>query len=175
MSKSPAKPSRRWKSWLLEAAIFLAVFVAIQAWQQRDVPTGPAPATAGRLADGRNFDLIAWRASHPDRPVALHFWAEWCPICATEESSVSSVAADWPVMTVAMQSGTGEEVARHLADKGLAWPALVDGDGRIAAGYGLKAVPAFVVIDRNGTIRSISTGYTSELGMRLRLWWVDRF
>jgi thiol-disulfide isomerase/thioredoxin len=162
------------KRWLLEAGLFLAVFLAIQAWQQRDVPAGPAPVTVGTLADGLSFDLSAWRARHPGRPVALHFWAEWCPICATEEGSVSSVAADWPVMTVAMQSGSADQVARHLKDKGLAWPALVDSDGHIAAAYGLKGVPAFIVIDRQGVIRSVSVGYTSELGMRLRLWWVGR-
>jgi len=175
MPTSPTKPSRRWKRWLLDAAIFLAVFVAIQAWQQRDVPSGPAPVTVGSLADGQGFDLNAWRAGHPGSPVALHFWAEWCPICSTEDGSISALSEDWPVMSVAMQSGTAEQVAAHLRKKGLAWPALVDGDGRIAAGYGLKGVPALVVIDRNGTIRSVSTGYTTELGMRLRLWWADRF
>ena len=162
------------KRWALELAIFVAALWAIQAWQQRDVPDGPAPATAGILADGQPFDLNAWRARHPG-PVALHFWAEWCPICRTEEGSITSVAADWPVMTVAMQSGPPGQVSRHLAGKGLAWPALMDSDGGIAAAYGLRGVPAFVVIDRSGAIRSVSVGYTSELGMRLRLWWAERY
>lgn len=164
----------KWRRWLLEIALFAGVFIAIQAWQQRDVPRGPAPITAGTLADGQAFDLSAWRQRHPDTPVALHFWAEWCPICSTEEGSITAVAADWPVMTVAMQSGTAEQVRQHLREKGLAWPTLVDADGRIAAGYGLKGVPAFVVIGRDGAIRSVSTGYTSELGMRARLWWAAR-
>ncbi len=168
------RPSRAsLKRWLWDAVILLAVFLAIQAWQQRDVPKGPAPATAGILADGQTFDLKTWRTSHPDQPVALHFWAEWCPICSTEEGSVTSVLADWPVMTVAMQSGTAEQVVGHLRKKGLDWPTLVDPAGHIAASYGLKGVPAFVVIDRDGTIRSVSTGFTSELGMRLRLWWAE--
>lgn len=163
------------KRWLLEAGLFLAVILAIQAWQQRDVPAGPAPATVGTLADGRAFDLNAWRAGHAGRPVGLHFWAEWCPICSAEEGSVTSLLADWPVMTVAMQSGTADQVVSHLDKKGLTWPALVDLDGRIAAAYGLKGVPAFVVIGPEGGIRSVSIGYTSELGMRLRLWWAERF
>lgn len=164
----------KWRRWLLEIVLFAGMFIAIQAWQQRDVPRGPAPVTAGTLADGQVFDLSAWRQRHPDTPVALHFWAEWCPICSTEEGSITAVAGDWPVMTVAMQSGTADQVRQHLRDKGLAWPALVDADGRIAAAYGLKGVPAFVVIGRDGAIRSVSTGYTSELGMRARLWWAAR-
>lgn len=174
MPQSPTRPARRWPRWLLEAGLFLAALLAIQAWQQRDVAKGPAPAILGTLADGQAFDLAAWRAGHPGRPVALHFWAEWCPICTAEEGSVTSVMADWPVLSVAMQSGTADQVAGHLKARGLAWPALVDADGRIAAAYGLKGVPAFIVIDGGGTIRSVSTGYTSEMGMRLRLWWANQ-
>ncbi len=161
--------------WLIEAAIFAVVLLAIQAWQQRDIPSGKAPQTGGYLADGQAFCLNDWREHHPDKVVALHFWAEWCPICKTEEGSITSVAKDWPVISVAMQSGTAEQVKAHLKQEGLAWSTLVDSTGRIASDYGLKGVPAFVVIDRNGIIRSVSTGYTSELGMRARLWWAARF
>lgn len=160
---------------LVDVVLIVAVVLGIQAWQQRDVPTGAAPDIVGTLADGRDFDLARWRADYPGRPVALHFWAEWCPICGKEEGSVSAVLAGWPVMTVAMQSGPAPEVADHLRRRHLSWPAVVDAEGRIAAAYGLKGVPAFVVIDRHGAIRSVSTGYTTELGMRLRMWWAARF
>lgn len=129
----------------------------------------------GKLANGEEFSLGAWRTAHAESAVALHFWAEWCPICATEAGSVTAVAEDWPVMTIAMQSGAAEQVASYLRGQGLSWPALVDADGRVTASYGLKGVPAFVVIDHRGVIRSVSTGYTTELGMRLRLWWAERF
>jgi len=171
MTQTDPKPRPKWRRWLPEILVFAASFLAIQAWQQRDIPSGIHPQTGGYLASGEAFTLSDWRGKHPDRPVALHFWAEWCPICTTEEGSITSVSQDWPVMTVAMQSGAGEQVLQQLKDKGLNWPALVDTDGRIAAAYGLKGVPAFVVIDRQGNIRSVSTGYTSEIGMRLRLWW----
>ncbi|HEX8980971.1 MAG TPA: protein disulfide oxidoreductase [Parasulfuritortus sp.] len=173
------EPSRRRasriKRWLIEAAVFAAIFFAVQAWQQRDVPHGAAPGIVGTLADGRPFELDAWRKAHAGHAVALHFWADWCPICKTEEGSVSALSKDWPVMTVAMSSGSAAQVASYLSKKGLAWPALVDTDGRIAAAYGLKGVPALIVIDRQGAIRSASIGYTSEWGMRLRLWWAEHF
>jgi len=165
----------RWRRWLIDAAILAFVFFAIQAWQQRDIPSGKAPQTGGYLADGQAFCLNDWREHHPGKVVALHFWADWCPICKTEEGSITSVSRDWPVITVAMQSGPPEKVMQHLKAKGLDWSTLVDSDGRISSGYGLKGVPAFVVIDRNGIIRSVSTGYTSEWGMRARLWWAARF
>lgn len=173
MTPTVPDPRPKWQRWLLEILVFLAVFLAIQAWQQRDVPSGKHPQTGGYLADGEAFCLNHWREQHPGKAVALHFWADWCPICSTEEGSITSVAQDWPVMTVAMQSGAAWQVTKHLKEKGLNWPALVDERGHIAAAYGLKGVPAFVVIDRDGVISSVSTGYTSEAGMRLRLWWAN--
>jgi thiol-disulfide isomerase/thioredoxin len=167
--------TRRILRWLLEAAILLAALLAIQAWQQRDVPSGPAPNFAGQLTDGGVITLSDWRARHPGRAVALHFWAEWCPICKAEAGSVTALQADHPVLTVAMQSGPAAQVAGYLVREGLAWQSLIDADGGVAASYGLKGVPAWVVIDGKGNIRSVSTGYTTELGMRLRLWWAERF
>jgi hypothetical protein len=78
-------------------------------------------------------------------------------------------------MPIAMQSGGAAQVLKHLQNKGLNWPALVDAHGRAAGAYGLKGVPAFIVLDRQGNIRSVSVGYTSEAGMRVRLWWAERF
>ena len=40
--------------------------------------------------------------------------------------------------------------------------------------FGFFAVPVFVVIDAQGQIRHPQIGYTSELGMRARLW-LSRF
>jgi thiol-disulfide isomerase/thioredoxin len=166
--------SRKLLRWFAEAAFLVAVFLAVQAWQKRDVAFGPAPTFDARLTDGTETSLAAWRAAHPGRPVALHFWADWCPICKTVESGVDAVAKDWPVLTVAMQSGPAARVAGYLRDQGLNWPTVVDEQGAVATAYGLRGVPAFVVIDRDGAIRFVELGYTSELGMRLRLWWAGR-
>ncbi len=164
----------KWWRWLAEALFFLAIFLAIQAWQKRAVVTGPAPEIAGSSVDGTALSLSGWRAAHPDRAMALYFWAEWCPICKGVAGSVDAVGEDWPVLTVAMQSGTATEVAAYLRGQGRNWPTLLDPDGLLAAAYGLRGVPAFIVLDRNGAIRFAEIGYTSEIGMRLRLWWANR-
>mgnify|MGYP000119602996 CR=1 FL=1 len=127
----PPKPveRHRWLRWALDAALIVLVIVAVQLWQTRHVPFGAAPDFAGPLATGGAMRLAAWRADHPGRPVAVYFWADWCPICKAQQGSVASLAGDWPVLTVAMQSGPPAEVARVLAERGLAWPTVVDEDG----------------------------------------------
>jgi thiol-disulfide isomerase/thioredoxin len=162
---------RRWTRWVAEIGLVVSVLFAVQWWQARDVPSGPAPAFAAPMADGRSGSLAGWRAAHPDKTVALYFWADWCPICKAQEGSVDALRADFPVLTVAMQSGNAAAVAKVLRERGLDWPTAIDADGSIAARFGLHGVPALVVVDGRGAIRSVMVGYTTELGMRLRLWW----
>lgn len=164
----------RWRSHLATLAMVLVALLAAHFWQTRNVPGGPAPdfsALAVSTQDGAVLSLAQWRAAHPGRPVALNFWAEWCPICKLEQGNVTGVAADWPVLTVAMRSGDADAVRRVLAERGLDWATVVDPRGEIAAAYGVTAVPAFIVIGADGELRAGSVGYTSSLGMRLRLWW----
>ena len=122
-------------------------------------------------ADGRALSLAEWRAAHPGQAVGVYFWAEWCPICTAQEGTIDGVQADYPVLTVAMQSGDAAAVNKVLAERGLDWTTAIDADGRIAQTYGLRGVPAFVIVDPAGQIRSVSLGYTTGWGLRTRLWW----
>jgi len=174
LSGAPASPPprrRRWLRWAAEIGLVVLAVVALQWWQARDVPRGPAPSFAAPLAGGGSVSLAEWRAAHPGQTVGVYFWADWCPICKAQEGSVDALRADWPVLTVAMQSGDAAAVARVLRDRGLDWPTAIDADGRIAARFGLHGVPALVVIDGRGEIRSVLVGYSTGPGMRLRLWW----
>lgn len=167
----------QWKSHLGTLSLVLVVFLAVQAWQTRDVPSGPVPDLTFTLIqpDGSRTTttLGAWRSAYPDQPVALHVWAEWCPICRTEEHSITRLVRDAPVLTIAMQSGQPDAVARVLAQRQLPWPTAIDPRGDMARALGFRAVPAFVVLDGQGRLRGASVGYTSEIGMRLRLWWAS--
>lgn len=175
----------RWRSHLGTLAMLVAVVVAVDAWRARHVPSGPAPDWTATVVMHRDVPaalhsqitgsvtLEQWRALHPGQPVALHIWAEWCPYCKLEESSVTQVAADWPVLTIASRSGDAAQVARWLARRQLPWVAVVDPSGAVSAGYGLSVVPAWIVIDPAGHVSSVTTGYTTEWGMRARLWWAS--
>jgi len=169
---------RNWRSHALTLLVMLAVVLGVNAWQTRRIPDGTAPAFSAPLAGapaGTLISLDEWRARHPGRAVALHVWAEWCPICRMEEGSVTAVQADWPVLTIAMRSGEAAQVARVLDQRQLHWSAAVDTSGSLSARYGLQAVPAFIVLDAQGNIRHAAVGYTTEPGMRVRLWLAQHF
>ena len=124
------------------------------------------------MLNGQSFDLKQFQQQHPNQAIALIFWAEWCPICRTEEHSISRLVNDSKlvVIPVATQSGSADEVRRVLNERGYRWNMLLDESGTLLSAFGLAGVPSFLVIDADGRIRHVQTGYTSELGMRVRLW-----
>jgi len=162
---------RRWVRYLTEALVFVAIFAAIATWQKRHMAEGPAPTLVATTLAGDPFDLHAPRAG----PVLVHFWASWCPVCKAEEGTIEALAADPErrVITIAMESGDAAEVRAHLAERGLELPVIVDEQGRLAAAWGVRGVPATFVVDATNAIRFREMGYTTGPGLRLRLWWAE--
>ncbi len=156
-----------WRRRALNLLLFIVLIGGIRAWQHRDMANGAAPPLTGMRLDGSVYTL----ATKPGQPVLVHFWATWCPICRTEQESIAAVAHDRPnTITIAMQSGSPGEVARYLAKEGVNYPVLNDPEGRLASAWGVHAVPASFIVSPDGQIRFIEVGYTTELGLRLRLW-----
>ena len=103
-------------------------------------------------------------------PAIIYFWAQWCGICSMMQGAVSAVAADYPIITVALRSGADGEVKQYAQQKHLPWLVVNDPQGDIARIYGVKAVPALFFINPAGNIVFTSVGYTSEWGLRFRAW-----
>ncbi len=145
------------------------VILGVRFWQQQGVVSGPAPTLTGVLLDQKHFSLAAMKG----QPVLVHFWATWCPVCGAEQDTIEALAKDHPTITVAMQSGAAAAVAEHLNKEALSFPVLNDPDGAISAQWGVRAVPTSFVVDGAGQIRFVEVGYTTSLGLRLRLWWAS--
>ena len=167
MSADKQTKSKVWLRRVIEVLLVVALIAGIRAWQQRDIVSGPAPSLQGVLLDGKAYIL----ATKPERPVLVHFWATWCPVCRAEQGAIEAIARDNSnIITVAMQSGSRDEVMKHLREQGLSFPVVNDPDNRISAAWGVHAVPASFIIDRDGQIRFVEIGYTTGVGLWLRLW-----
>ena len=157
---------RKWLRWVRDILLVVLAIGAVQWWQKRDLVAGAAPPLAGQLLDGGWVDLQEYRGN----PVLVHFWASWCPICRAEEGSIDSIAQDLPVLTVATGSGSEADIRSYLNDNRLAFPVLLDDTGKLARQWGIVGVPTSFVIDPKGQIAFATVGYTTEIGLRLRLW-----
>jgi thiol-disulfide isomerase/thioredoxin len=175
--RAALRDPKRWKRWALEALALLGIIVAITFWQNRGLPAGMAPELAGINSEGDVVSLAEMRKAESGlaRPTLVVFWATWCPVCRSEEDNIETVARDWPVLSVAMQSGDAEAVDDHIVARRLTVPAVIDDDADIAERWGVKSVPTHFIVDATGKIRFRMVGYASEYGLRARLWWVEQF
>ncbi|MDO8787285.1 MAG: redoxin family protein [Sulfuritalea sp.] len=167
---NPFTPIKRWQRWLLEGSLIIAVILGAQYYQTRGLPEGVAPPLEGLRTDGSPA-----RVGAGDTATLVAFWATWCPVCAAEEGNIVAVAKDHRVVSVAMQSGDAATVTRHLKERDIELPALVDADGRHATNWQVRGVPTHFVVDAAGNIRFRVVGYATTWGLKARLWWAETF
>ncbi len=103
-------------------------------------------------------------------PAIIYFWAEWCGVCKMMQQPLSQITEDYPVLTVAVKSGDKNAVQNYLNEKSLIWEVVNDPAGNIANQYQARGVPSIFFLNKTGEIVLTTTGYTSEIGLRLRLW-----
>lgn len=160
-------PTRKWLKRGLNVFVFIVIIMAVRTWQQRDTVKGVAPPLKGVLLDGKPYVL----PEKPVQPILVHFWATWCPICRAEQGSIESLAHDnFKVITVAMQSGNNALVQQYMREQGTSFATLNDADNLISSTWGVHGVPASFIVDTDGKIRYTEIGFTTEIGLRLRLW-----
>lgn len=165
-----APKKRRWVRWLIEFLIIMLIIFGIRAWQHRGMLDGEAPDFEYKSLSGESIHLDNYRG----KPVLLHFWASWCPMCEMEQGSISAISEDWQVITVAFQSGGADDVERYMERRDItSWTTIVDEDGSLSEKFGIHGVPTSYVLDAEGTIRFREVGLTSGWGLRLRLWMAD--
>ncbi|RJT13233.1 protein disulfide oxidoreductase [Klebsiella pneumoniae] len=129
------------RRWLRELAVWLLIGAAVSlAVDYFRQPALPQNVSATSL---QTLDgrTLDLHAMSQQKPLLLYVWATWCGVCRYTTPSVASLAADsGNVLTVALRSG----------DK-------------------IQVTPTLVVISQ-GEVKSVTTGWTSGWGMRLRLW-----
>jgi thiol-disulfide isomerase/thioredoxin len=143
----------------------LVVVFAITSYQQRNMTTGPAPELAG--------------IDYSDGPTLVYFWGSWCPVCKTTSPFVSTLAhenslaqedAGAQIISIALSSGSDNEINDYLQEHGYQFDTLNDDNGQVSKQWGVAVTPSIFIINAKGEIRYTSTGMTSLWGMKLRLW-----
>lgn len=160
---------RVYRHWSFRLVLLLLAVLVVRAFQQRGVAEGKAPPLEGYDLQEQVVSLQAFEG----KAVLVHFWSSWCGVCQAMAGNVRSVSQDYPVIAVASHSGGAAEVSAYLEKEGLSLPVLLDPEGELASRYGVSSLPTSFVIGKSGRIHSAEVGYTTEAGLRLRLWLAD--
>lgn len=106
-----------------------------------------------------------------EKPLLIHFWATWCPICELEANNIEKISKDYQVITITTQSGNNKEIKKYLGKNHLTFKVVNDENGFLTRQFNIKAFPTTFIYDKNQNLNFSEVGYTSTLGLYLRMWW----
>jgi peroxiredoxin len=137
----------------------LVLLAAAQAASAKVAANTQAPDFTLRQIDGPNLRLGEQRG----RVVMVNFWATWCGPCRVELPHLSRLhdkyrSSGFLLLGVNIDEDPAQ--AKALAAKlGLKFPVLLDTDKKVVGTYDLSAMPATVLIDKDGRVRHLHRGY----------------
>lgn len=150
--------SRLWLAGLLLAAVAAC----------SPAPDEPAPrhiaAFTAKDTDGQPADLASLRG----KVVLLNAWATWCKPCRQEIPFLSALqsregARGLTVVGVSVDAAADREAVLAAVPRlGLRYTVWLDPEARIESLAGTNAVPASVLIDREGVVRWRHVGVVRE-------------
>ena len=152
----PDTTCRNRRTLLLLATLLLNAGVATAAMLE---PSRAAPDFTLRSVDGPNLRLQEQRG----RVVLVNFWASWCGPCRQEMPHLNKLYDKYRgsgFVLLGVNIDDNARTATELAAKlGLRFPVLLDTDKTVSRLYEMGAMPATVVIDREGRVRYLHRGY----------------
>ncbi|WP_224249956.1 peroxiredoxin family protein [Hyalangium gracile] len=162
---------RWWIRWGVDLAVAALLFMAVMAWQTRNLPGAGtlAPDFQLRTLAGEQVRLSDLRG----KPVLLAFWAPWCGVCKVESSTLSAVRRTVGdrahVLTVAVAYEDEADVRRFVQEQGADYPVLL-GESGLSRSFRVDRFPTTFILSPDGRIEQATVGYTTRLGLLWRLW-----
>ena len=122
-------------------------------------PSAIAPDFTLRSVGGANLRLAEQRG----QVVMVNFWATWCGPCRQEMPHLSRLYDKYRASGFLLLGVNIDDDPRAAADLairlGVHFPVLLDTDKKVSRAYDMSAMPATLLIDRDGRVRQVFRGY----------------
>lgn len=150
--------------WGVDLLLIWLIFFSITSWQTKDLISEKeqAPSFILTSLSGKAYSLI-------DQKTILYFFSPSCTICHLSIGNLETLKRDdITIYAIALSYRSHEEVEQFVKEKELTIPILL-GNSEIMRQYKISAFPTYYILDEHQKIESYDIGYTTELGMKLRM------
>ncbi|MEW6686010.1 MAG: TlpA disulfide reductase family protein [Candidatus Edwardsbacteria bacterium] len=155
-------------------SFFLGIFLTIPAYAQDSLKMGDrAPTFYLKTLHNNDFYLSDYcgkprnKKSKQERNVViLSFWATWCKPCQEEIPFLEEIQGKFGLDSLRIfLVASGEEkqtIEDSVFTRVISLPVLFDKYSRVKRLYQVENLPTLFIIDREGTIRWIKTGFSEQ-------------
>lgn len=109
---------------------------------------------------------------HANKPILIHFWATWCPVCKVEAPNIQILSKHYNVITIAVKSNI-DQINNYMEQNNLDFKVINDSDGFMAKQFNIAVYPTTFIYNKDKKLIFSEVGYTSTFGMWVRLLWAE--
>jgi len=159
------------KKYIKEIIIFVFILAvamnALSYYRGLDLNKDKLNIQTFNLIDDSEYNILI------DKPLIIHFWATWCPTCKLEASNIEKLSKDYEVITIAVQSGTNEEIQKYIKENDLSFRVVNDKEGFYSSKFNIKAFPTTLIYNKEQNLKFSEVGYTTTAGLYARITLVE--
>jgi len=174
------------RSWIMMARVGEPLSLEILRGEQREtltlVPTAyplrwpslPGPPKIGELAPP--VDLVPYRGEVPrlgeGQAYVLFFWATWCAPCKASLPELAAFESERRTPVVAITDESKANIDRFFQTYSGPFPSRIATDEfrKAFVAFGVSGTPTFVLVDGEGRVRAVHTGYDATRGLPFEGW-----
>ena len=151
--------------------LLLAISLAVDALRAPKLPIQAAQTAlpiVPRSPDAAPLTTTLQAASQ-NQTLLLYIWGAWCGVCKHTSPVIQRLHDDGtPVLSVALRSGSDDDIRAYLQQQGYTFPAVNDDNGAWSQQWGVKVTPTIVLI-KNGKVLHSTTGLASYWTLKTRI------
>ena len=156
------------KKYLKEIISFAVILVVasnlLSFYNSRDLNSSVLSISSVELLDKKTFVI------DKTKPILIHFWATWCPICKIEASNIQRISENFQVLSIAVDS---KNIKDYLDKNAVSFRTVNDKDGKLAKYFNISVFPTTIIYDKNQKMVFSEVGYTSTWGLWIRMLWAN--
>ena len=155
------------KEILFFAVLTIILANAISLYKSQDLSQKPLDIQNFKLIDHQEYKI-------PDqKPIMIHFWATWCPVCKVEASNIDYIAKHFNVVTIAVNSKNNADIQKYMQKNHYSFKVVNDNNGMLSSKFHIAGFPTTFIYGKNKKLLFSDVGYTSTLSLYLKMWWAS--